>query len=474
MLFNSYTFLVFFTLVLGMYSLPVTWRFKKGMLLSASYIFYAAWNPPFTILLVISTVTDWFFGRWMYASKSTCVRKWLLAGTLSVNLGLLVFFKYSNFILENLVFLLQSVGVNYAPAAPSIILPMGISFYTFQTLSYTIDIYRRNMTPWKSFLDYALYVTFFPQLVAGPIVRASDFLPQCQEPKRLKISQLGWGIHLMIIGLFNKIVIADGILGPVVEKIYDQAIMPSMLTAWVGTLAFAGQIFCDFAGYSTCAIGVAICMGFHLPINFRFPYAAVGFSDFWSRWHISLSTWLRDYLYIPLGGNRKGEMRTVGNLMMTMLLGGLWHGASWNFVIWGGLHGIYLTVERILCRVAGSRVFVVGRFAKVLLGSITFALVCLAWVYFRAKTLDSAFEISLAMFGLSKMTGLQGIDSFDVIIVTFIVLAMLIIHCFMRETTMEKKMADWPWWCRSILIAFLLFAIFTMPGEDRAFIYFQF
>ena len=271
---------------------------------------------------------------------------WLVV-SLSVNLGLLGFFKYGTFLLDNFITFSELLGIPFTPAKPDIILPVGISFYTFQTLSYTLDIYFRKSRPWSSFLDYALFVTFFPQLVAGPIVRSSEFLPQCLTPRRATLERFSWGLILLVSGLFQKIVVADGLLAPIVEKVYDTGMVPDTLSAWCGTLAFSGQIFCDFAGYSSCAIGVAMCLGFKIPDNFRSPYAAIGFSDFWGRWHISLSSWLRDYLYIPLGGNRKGAAGTYINLMLTMLIGGLWHGASWTFVFWGGLHGLYLAVERM-------------------------------------------------------------------------------------------------------------------------------
>jgi len=290
-------------------------------------------------LLWLSTVVDWFAARWMYNARTKVLRIVFLVLSLCVNLGLLGFFKYGNFLLDNFILCTDFLGIHFQPARPDIILPVGISFYTFQTLSYTLDIYRRKIRPWHSFLDYALYVTFFPQLVAGPIVRAVEFLPQCIRPRRANRSQLSWGLSLLVIGLFEKVVIADGFLAPIVEAVYDSPLKPNFISAWGATVAFAGQIFCDFAGYSTCAIGVAMCLGFSLPDNFRFPYAAVGFSDFWRRWHISLSTWLRDNLYIPLGGNLGGQVRTYANLMITMLIGGLWHGASWTFVVWGGFTG---------------------------------------------------------------------------------------------------------------------------------------
>ena len=269
-----------------------------------------------------------------------------LAVSLVANFGLLGYFKYGTFLLENFLAVVRSLGWDLTLATPSIILPVGISFYTFQTLSYTLDVYRRKTTPADSFLDYALYVTFFPQLVAGPIIRAVDFLPQCRRPKSFHGQAIGWGLCLMLLGLFEKMAVADGLLAPIAEAVYDSPAHLDFVSAWCGTFAFAGQIFLDFAGYSLCAIGAALCLGFGIQDNFRFPYAAAGFSDFWRRWHISLSSWLKDYLYIPLGGNRHGWFRTFASLMITMLLGGLWHGASWTFVVWGGLHGFYLAVER--------------------------------------------------------------------------------------------------------------------------------
>ena len=294
MLFNSYTFVLFFGVVLCLHNLRLPWRAKKFNLLLASYLFYAAWNPPFVVLLWISTLVDWFVAKRMHRAASPVVRRALLMVSLAVNLGLLGFFKYSGFLIENFRAVLQLVSIEFVPPRMDIILPVGISFYTFQTLSYTLDIYFGKTRPWHSFLDYALYVTFFPQLVAGPIVRAVHFLPQCPEPRRATRDELGWGLTLMLIGLFQKVVVADGLLAPVAEAVYDTKVVATPASAWLGTLAFAGQIFCDFAGYSTCAIGAALCLGFRLPRNFHYPYAAIGFSDFWRRWHISLSSWLRD------------------------------------------------------------------------------------------------------------------------------------------------------------------------------------
>jgi len=350
MIFNSLTFVVFFAIVMVLHHAPFfSWDQKKLNLMIASYLFYAAWNPPFVILLWISTVVDWWAAQWMVRAKHERTRKaWMLASVI-VNLGMLGYFKYGGFLLNNFVELMGTLGVVYQPPKWDIVLPVGISFYTFATLSYTLDVYLRRSKPAKHFLDYALFVTFFPHLVAGPIMRPTELVPQFEQKPRITAHQIYFGLGLMTLGLFQKVVLADGFLAPVVEKVFDaREGVPTMLDAWTATLAFSGQIFCDFAGYSSTAIGVALCLGFAMPDNFRFPYAAVGFSDFWRRWHITLSSWLRDYLYIPLGGNRHGQARTYTALMGTMLLGGLWHGAAWTFVAWGGLHGTYLAVERWL------------------------------------------------------------------------------------------------------------------------------
>lgn len=471
MLFNSYSFFIFFSIVLVVYYSMPSWKARKLLLLIASYLFYAAWNPPFVVLLWISTVADWFIAR-AIASGKRGIRKLCLMSSLLVNLGLLGYFKYGGFLLDNVLNMLDLMGWNVELASPDIILPVGISFYTFQTLSYTLDVYFGKTRPWHSFLDYALYVTFFPQLVAGPIVRAVDYLPQCTKPKKLLPQRLGWGASLMIIGMFEKIVIADGLLAPATEAVYDSTVAPGFVSAWCGTLAFAGQIFCDFAGYSTCAIGAALCLGFSLTTNFRFPYAAIGFSDFWKRWHISLSSWLRDYLYIPLGGNRASIGRTHLNLLATMLIGGLWHGASWTFVIWGGLHGLYLLGERLLKRVVFVKVRA-NSLNGLMLSCLTFLLICLAWVFFRAHTFGKAMEILGAMAGLHN-GGTSLVRKMWIAEVLVVVGSMLALHWIARDMSLEDIALKTPWWVRSVAISFMLTCIVTLPGEDRAFIYFQF
>ena len=397
MVFNSLTFVIFFVTVVAIYYALRNWKARKLLLLLSSYLFYSAWNPPFVILLFISTVLDWYAARVVYQARSQTIKNLGLGISLAVNLGLLAYFKYAGFALESFVAVVNSFGVSFAAAVPDIILPMGISFYTFQTLSYTLDVYRGKDKPSDSFLDYALYVTFFPQLVAGPIVRSTEFLPQCKQEKLWNGDRFAYGLALMVFGLFQKIVLADALLAPVVERVYDQMVLPNTISAWTGTLAFAGQIFFDFGGYSTCAIGAALCLGFTLPRNFRSPYGAIGFSDFWQRWHITLSSWLRDYLYIPLGGNRHGLHRTLANLIATMLIGGLWHGAAWTFVVWGALHGCYLVVERLLKQLFGKSPFWKRMLPQWGLMIGTFVAICFAWVFFRATSFAQAATVMTAM-----------------------------------------------------------------------------
>ncbi|HEY9382605.1 MAG TPA: MBOAT family O-acyltransferase [Gemmatimonadales bacterium] len=473
MVFNSLTFLVFFAIVLIVYHGPLSWTQRKFFLLVASYLFYAAWNPPFVLLLMGSTVIDWLVAKRLAVTERPAARKALLLISLGFNLGVLGFFKYGGFLLDNFTRLMAQIGVQYQPPHWNIILPIGISFYTFLTLSYTIDVYRRELQPGKSFLDFAFFVTFFPHLVAGPILRAADFLPQCVEPRKATQDQLGWGLALMVIGLFEKVVLADALMAPTADHVYAAVSRAGFLDAWAGTLAFSGQIFLDFAGYSTCAIGAALCLGFVLPDNFRFPYAAIGFSDFWRRWHISLSTWLRDYLYIPLGGNRGGESKARRNLMLTMLLGGLWHGASWRFVAWGGLHGSYLVLERMARRLWGGAAWLSLRAVRVGLGLLTFATVCLTWVFFRAHSFGDARVLLTTMLSGAGSDQLV-LGAGNVLGVAAVTLFLLGAHWWMRDTSLEARWEVIPWWGRSLVLATLLLALVLVPGEDRAFIYFQF
>jgi D-alanyl-lipoteichoic acid acyltransferase DltB (MBOAT superfamily) len=468
--FNSLTFVVFFALVCFVHYLPLPWKVKKWNLLVASYLFYAAWNPPFVLLLVIAAIVDFHLARLLDRTERPGMRRLVLASSLILNLGILGYFKYGSFLLENFVEMLRLFGVEYRPPHSSIILPLGISFYTFETISYLVDVYRRKFAAWDSFLDYALFLTFFPHLVAGPIVRGRDFLPQCQSPRVANRRQIGWGLSLLALGLFEKVILADAILAPVVDKVYGAAQAARFVDGWVGTLAFSGQIFFDFAGYTTCAIGAALVLGFVLNDNFRFPYAALGFSDFWQRWHISLSSWLRDYLYIPLGGNRKGGHRTNLNLMLTMLLGGLWHGAAWRFVAWGGLHGGYLVAERGLRKLWGDRAF--PRVFCLPAALVTFGLVSITWVFFRASDFHSAFHLLSQMLQPSRLHPL--VSNQDVLWVLAAIAMLLGCHWLLRNSSLEEFVGKVPWWVRSFGLAFMIVCLVLAPGDDRAFIYFQF
>jgi alginate O-acetyltransferase complex protein AlgI len=471
MIFNSLVFIVFFAIVLILHSLPFSWRVKKINLLIASYIFYAAWNPPFVILLWLSTVVDWFAARGLAAAENPWKRRAWMFVSIFVSLGLLCYFKYGHFLLDNFALLASTVGFHYSPPKSSIVLPIGISFYTFATMSYTLDIYLRRAEPAKNFLDYALFVTFFPHLVAGPIMRPTELVPQFEVPHQATPNQMRFGLALMTLGLFEKSVLADGFLGPVVDLVYNGRGAPGFIDAWTGTLAFSGQIFCDFAGYSITAIGAALCLGFALSDNFRFPYAAIGFTDFWRRWHITLSAWLRDYVYIPMGGNRYGPARTYFSLLATMLIGGLWHGASWTFVVWGGLHGLFLSAERMLRK--PFRHYRPGRLVSAALGLLTFLLVDIAWVFFRAKTFGQAMVILRGMFGMNHHA--QPVVAAIYLITTALIMGgLLLAHSLMRSKTLEMAIAQLRPGTLAAVWTILAFAVVIQHGESNGFIYFQF
>jgi alginate O-acetyltransferase complex protein AlgI len=492
MVFNSYTFVVFFIIMLVLHNLPFSWKTKKINLLLASYIFYAAWNPPFILLLWLSTVIDFYVGRALYTQPDGHKRKLLLVISLIGNLGMLCFFKYGNFLLENFTSLVNLFGADFHPAKPNIILPAGISFYTFTTLCYTIDMYKRESKPVKSLLDFSLFVTFFPHLVAGPIVRPPQLVPQFETPRTATRQQLYNGLLLLSLGLFMKVVLADSMLAASADAVFDARNPLQTLDAWMGVLAFSGQIFFDFAGYSTCAVGVALCLGFILPENFRYPYAAIGFSDFWRRWHITLSAWLRDYLYIPLGGNKKGKIRTNINLMITMLLGGLWHGANWTFVVWGALHGFYLWVEKwlqglrtrkmpatVIIPEATGAIPVMPKDIKknnlrnFLLAMITFFFINVTWVFFRAPDFHSAWQLLTSMFS-AVPDGQALLTTLAIIKVSVIVFFLVLCHWLMRNTSVLSVAHKMPWWLLGIIWAVLLILLVWSQESSSSFIYFQF
>jgi alginate O-acetyltransferase complex protein AlgI len=500
MLFNSYVFILFLGMVLAMHYSRLSWPVKKINLLLASYLFYALWNPPFVLLLWLSTLADFVIGKKLFTEENPRKRKLLLVTSLTVNLGMLGFFKYGGFLLDNFIAMVSLFGIDFHPARPDIILPVGISFYTFQTLSYTLDMYKRRSQPEKSLLDFSLFVTFFPQLVAGPIVRPTELLPQFKTPHQADRSQFMKGLLLLSLGLFMKVVLADSMLSGPADMVFGANGSLLALDAWLGVLAFSGQIFFDFAGYSTCAIGVAALLGFTLPDNFRYPYAAIGFSDFWRRWHITLSSWLRDYLYIPLGGNRRGQVRTYINLMLTMLLGGLWHGASWTFVVWGALHGTYLGIERyirsrqtardeamvrpapvndlsesvILVRSSFAPGFLRSRtFQRFSLAIITFFLVNVTWVFFRAPDFSTAWRLLVSMFGYAE-NGMALLPTLDIIKVGVITVLMVASHWLLRNRSVIGVGLQWKWWQTGLAWSLLLIGIIMSQKGSDSFIYFQF
>jgi len=477
MLFNSLTFLLFFFWVIVVHYSPLKWSFKKGHLLLASYAFYAAWNPPFVLLLWLSTLVDWQVAKKIDQQHQPQKRKHWLWLSLSINLGMLVVFKYAEFLLVNFQLLLAYLGVNVTFADPGLILPMGISFFTFQTLSYTLDVYFKRLKPWHGFLDYALFVGFFPQLVAGPIVRAKSFLPQLIKQSRININQFSIGLTFFIIGLFQKMVMADSFFAPIVDQVFAQHESIDTASSWLGSLFFSAQIFCDFSGYSLCAIGLAMCLGFVLPINFRSPFAAIGFSDLWRRWHISLSSWLRDYLYIPLGGNRNGDFNRYRNLMITMLLGGLWHGAAWTFVIWGALHGSYLVIEQLIKQSRLGQYIKPNAGINLCLGLLTFFAVMLAFVVFRSENISQAWDIISALFvfgdSSNKHAPVIEQNAWLYLVCTAFIL-MMWSQWFMRNRNLSEVLDRTHAAVRALLITGALLLIMLSTGNSNAFIYFQF
>lgn len=473
MLFNSLTFVVFFAVVVTAYWSIRGWNARKNLLVMASYIFYGAWNPPFAALLFSTTAMDFWLGRRMANAQNPPHRRAWLVASVCMNLSMLGFFKYGNFLLQNFQWLLARIAIIYQPPHLDILLPVGISFYTFHSLSYTLDIYRGVLQPTRSLRDFVLAVSFFPQLVAGPIVRAGDFLPQLVSPPTLKVGQFLWGLALMTLGLFEKIVLADMMLSGSADRVFGYPGPLIALDSWMGVIAFAGQIFFDFAGYSTCAIGAALTLGFHLKDNFRFPYAAIGFSDFWRRWHISLSTFLRDYLYIPLGGNQVRPWRAALNLVIVMFLGGLWHGAAWTFVVWGLLHGSYLVFERVVRGLFENRRWANHFATRFLAGFATYAAVCIAWVFFRASDFTIASRMLHGMFG-AHAHGDAILSTREMLQVALVTLGMIAVHCSLRNSNIETAVTRLPRWVVASGWALMACAIILTQGNSSAFIYFQF
>lgn len=400
MLFNSFEFAIFLPIVLAVYYL-LSRRAQNVFLLAASYLFYGWWDWRFLGLIAASTLLDFTCGLLLERETRPSRRRMIMWISVAGNLGALGVFKYYNFFLDSFIVMAGKLGFDPHLSIMQIVLPVGISFYTFQTMSYTLDVYRRQFEPVKNFIDFALFVCYFPQLVAGPIERASNLLPQIQSRREVKYDQIVSGLYLILLGLFKKVVIADN-----VAVLADWAFSnPSDMTCgqlWGGLYAFSIQIYCDFSGYSDIARGCSRLMGIELMRNFNQPYLSLNITEFWRRWHISLSFWLRDYLYIPLGGNQKGPQRTYINLMATMLLGGLWHGASWTFVVWGGLHGLFLSVhkwmrggDRRICKPDFASIG--GALTTIAKVVMTFHLASLTWIFFRAKDFGVAMDYLIGM-----------------------------------------------------------------------------
>jgi alginate O-acetyltransferase complex protein AlgI len=391
MIFSSPRFLIFLCVTLAALALPFRHELKKRLLLVASCVFYAAWDYRYLALLFAVSVIDYGCAARIAATDAPRRRRGWVVASVASNLAILGYFKYYNFFVDNLDPLVAWSGL--ALPTLNILLPAGISFYTFKSMSYTIDVYRGEIEPCRSWLDYATFVTFFPELIAGPIVRASVFLPQMTRRIGPTMDRLGVGASLFLLGLTKKVVIADRVAVPV-DHIFAHPALFSGGVLWLGAIGYSIQIYCDFSGYSDMAIGTAKMFGYDLPENFNMPYVAASITEFWRRWHMTLSAWLRDYLYIPLGGNRRGHARTYVNLMLTMLLGGLWHGASWNFVLWGGLHGVALAVHRFYRQRLGPH----RELPTLIAWPMTLLFVVLCWIPFRATHFGDTVQFIRGMF----------------------------------------------------------------------------
>lgn len=487
LLFSQYIFLFLFTVMFAGFALiHHKIKLRNIYLLAFSLFFYYKTGGLYFTLLIFSTLVDYGAGFAIHKSKAVWKRKFFLIISLVSNLGLLGFFKYSYYVVD---LINQFAGtdlkaINFLAVWSNslsgtnfnifeIILPVGISFYTFQTLSYSIDIYRKKIKPCDSIFDFAFFVSFFPQLVAGPIVRAADFLPQIKKPYQLTQKAMGTAIFLIMAGLFKKVFISDYISINFVDRVFED---PELYSGFMNLMAVYGysiQIYCDFSGYSDMAIGLAALMGFKLPINFNSPYKATSITDFWRRWHISLSTWLRDYLYISMGGNRKGKIRTYINLMVTMLLGGLWHGAATKFIIWGGLHGAALAVHKIWMKYVKVSW---GSFGKFLAALVTFHFVAFCWLYFRAADVPT---VKLMLNSIAFDFNWTGIPErfhgywrvFAVIVFGFV------IHYI--PTRLKDQMKLWftatPIYVKVLIFVVVVFITYqATSAEIQPFIYFQF
>lgn len=474
--FNSFTFVLFFIAVVIVHSLPLPALVRRLNLLAASYLFYAAWDVRFVWLLVFSTVVNGSAAKLMRVwDDRPRLRRTILWCSVILNIGLLAAFKYGNSLLGLLQVAADRFGLPVVPPKMTILLPIGLSFFTFQAMSYTIDVYRRTIKPATSPLDLALFVAFFPVLLAGPLLRAGHFLPQCAEPRRATGSEFIWGMSLFTLGLFLKVTLADHLLAPIVKQVFDPTAYPDTLSAWTGTLAFAGQDYCDFAGYSTCAMGIGYCLGFVLPPNFRAPFASIGFRDVWQRWHITLVAWMRDYVFNSLGGVYKGYTRAAINVMIVMLLIGLWHGATWTFLIFGLLHGMFLIGETFLQRTRMRRLSLWSLpLGNVLLWALTFCLCLIAFVFYRATSVDQSHRLLSAMFSISHASSTFRLSNADLLIALVTMEFLVIAHWLCRNMPLDTVVVRVPWWTVSIGLGLMLAAITLSTGESERFLYFQY
>ncbi len=440
-------------------------RLRNGCLLAASYYFYAYWDYRFCVLLLTSTMVDFFVANRISTSDSQGRRRAWLIVSLMVNLGILGFFKYANFFIETARPLVESLGLHASTL--NVILPVGISFYTFQTLSYTIDVYRGKLCPHESLLDFALYVAFFPQLVAGPIVRASSLLPQLASVPKYRHLRMYNGFQQLLRGAVKKVVIADR-LAESVDVVFSGVDLYSSVTVWVAVIAYAGQIYYDFSGYSDMAIGIAKLLGYRFPANFRHPYLATTMSDFWHRWHITLSTWLRDYLYIPLGGSRGSLRATERNLMLTMGLGGLWHGAAMTYVLWGIWHGLALVIERSHAK-AWRRVNGAARWVGVMF------VVLMGWVLFRSPDLATSVHVYERLW-LPFLASEQSPGIIWLPPLTLLMISVMVLEHTAWSTRLRRCMrlpAD-AWYSPVATAIMIWMLLLYAPRDFRPFVYFQF
>jgi len=481
MLFNSLHFLIFFPIAVVLYFI-IPHKYRWVFLLISSYYFYMSWKAEYIILIIISTLIDYIAGIQIYNSKTQRRKNLILCLSLLSNLGLLFAFKYFNFFSDAIREILQVFTIQLNPMTLKVLLPVGISFYTFQSLSYTIDIYREKIKPTRHLGIFALYISFFPQLVAGPIERAENLLPQFFKKHNFDYKRVTDGLKLMLWGFFKKVVIADR-LNIIVNTIYRTPMDYTGIPLILSTGFFAFQIYCDFSGYSDIAIGSAQVMGVKLMDNFNRPYFSRSISEFWKRWHISLSTWFKDYLYISLGGNRVSIPRWYFNIFVVFLLSGLWHGANWTFVIWGALHGFYLIFgiitkslrDRLL---VFTRLILFPRLTKLLSIGFTFVLVNIGWIFFRAKTVSDAFYILTHLFTGSfsfRDKIIPGLDWLDLSIAIGVILFMELIHLILEHRSIRQFLDSKPLILRwSIYLAIILLILLFGVFNETQFIYFQF